>query len=282
MMTRTPWIIVFTFFLLLCGSNIFAWTQKTTPDGVGLYWSGNCFEWAFHYGGTGEVIDKWSSVDCSHMEFIETSMSSCPCDGIEVDSEERYRNIFLWCEYVPPEYEQDHSLGVEAIAYEETGVILNSTSWLYENRFISAYGEEETPAVIHNHIMQFVGNALGFGESDEPESVMHHSSLADTTKRDLHEDDILGLCTLYPAEDDPGICNVPEHALQLCPVDSAGCSCGCTMAGSGSREPGFLAYVLLPVLIALSITRRKLRKRLPGQRHVPAASTRRPEFLPAD
>ncbi len=48
------------------------------------------------------------------------------------------------------------------------------------------------------------GHALGLEHSDEPQASMASTtSIGETTKRDLHQDDVQGFVTLYPFEENP-------------------------------------------------------------------------------
>jgi hypothetical protein len=44
-----------------------------------------------------------------------------------------------------------------------------------------------------------VGQLLGLGDSEDPESTMHPDRLGSPSARSLSDDDVTGICTLYPA-----------------------------------------------------------------------------------
>jgi matrixin len=85
-----------------------------------------------------------------------------------------------------------------------------------------------------------VGHFVGFDHGTDPESTMYASSPpCETKKRDLTEDDVRGLCDIYPA----------GMALQVChrcnvPQKGRG-GCGCSAAHGGSPfAPLLFALVL--------------------------------------
>ncbi len=58
---------------------------------------------------------------------------------------------------------------------------------------------------LHNTMTHEFGHALGLEHSDEPQATMSSTTtIGETTKRDIHADDIQGFVTLYPQQDDNG------------------------------------------------------------------------------
>ncbi|MFH1436205.1 MAG: hypothetical protein ABIJ56_10860, partial [Pseudomonadota bacterium] len=77
-------------------------------------------------------------------------------------------------------------------------------------------------------------------------------------KRDLDDDDIEGLCTLYPVENDPGTCDSPVGGLDDC-VDR-GCACGCRVdAGHDSPQALFIGVILMIAFLASGVMRKFFR-----------------------
>jgi hypothetical protein len=78
----------------------------------------------------------------------------------------------------------------------------------------------------------------------------------ETTKRDLHKDDINGICNLYPLERDPEICEEPICGLNTtCVPNDNGCvafqnereeAINCSTVPGGTRSHGLFSFI--PIL----------------------------------
>lgn len=91
------------------------------------------------------------------------------------------------------------------------------------------------------------GHFIGFDHSPDPESTMYATAQpCETKKRDLTADDILGLCTVYPAMKPNGQCP-PDHFLHPCTGQTMGC--GCTGAEGERAPPAIIAALLAGVML---------------------------------
>ena len=96
------------------------------------------------------------------------------------------------------------------------------------------------------------GHFLGFGHTPVVGATMNaQSDLGDTSKRTLHPDDILAVCTVYPAG---------EPTLTTCSADAGSAAprpgCGC----SGGGAPGEAAFVALLLALGLGASRSRPRR----------------------
>lgn len=79
---------------------------------------------------------------------------------------------------------------------------------------------------IRNTVTHESGHMLGLGHSTDASSTMYFSaSHGETSKRDLAQDDITALCTIYPTGQAPLTCNEPSAQGSGC-----GCSSGAELA----------------------------------------------------
>lgn len=102
-------------------------------------------------------------------------------------------------------------------------------------------------ADVQNTMAHEAGHFLGLAHSDDPNATMYFRVTSDyeTSKRDLNEDDVAGLCAIYP-KGQPAVSCVPGQNS----VTARGCSCGSGEAIS--------AFALAAGLLAL---RRRARPR---------------------
>ena len=84
-----------------------------------------------------------------------------------------------------------------------------------------------------------IGHALGLGHSDIAEATMAPSIIGgDISKRTLDQDDINGICALYPVHDDPQQWTPPHCGLDLtgngtpCDSDDGDNTQGCSYSPS--------------------------------------------------
>ena len=140
-----------------------------------------------------------------------------------------------------------------------TGEILDADMDINERRgpygICPIDGCIERTVDLENVVTHEMGHYLGLAHTQEAEATMFASAVAgETLKRDLHADDIEGLCAIYPPGEPAGECNfTPRGGLDL------DCDTGCGVAapGSGGRPaPTSAAWLTLLGLAALSLRRR--------------------------
>lgn len=160
--------------------------------------------------------------------------------GAERDSENR----IVWHEDVWPEDIPAGTLAVTTMSYRvSTGQILdadidvNGVAHFWTDT--TAPGQVDTD--VQNTLTHELGHVLGLAHAPDPEATMYAESAAgDLEKRSLSQDDIDGLCFIYPA----GLTTPNAPVFHGHPLT------GCAAApGHGSRSAALLA--LLGAVIAL-------------------------------
>ena len=107
---------------------------------------------------------------------------------------------------------------------------------------------------LENVFTHEMGHYLGLAHSTELEATMFASAVAgETLKRDLHADDIEGICAVYPPGTPEGECDhTPRGGLRLdCEED------GCAVATPGRSSSSPRAALGLLVMLALWRARRR-------------------------
>jgi len=140
------------------------------------------------------AFQSWEDVSCSYMEFDYQGTTSTPpsaynsYDGINVVG---WMTQAAWGDSPPP-----NALAVDQYWY--------SGGWLTE--FDITFFEDHTWVIgsqAGKYDVQSVGtheagHALSLGHSSIPAAVMYHSIGSGQIKRTLHQDDIDGICAIYP------------------------------------------------------------------------------------
>ena len=110
---------------------------------------------------------------------------------------------------------------------------------------------------LENVVTHELGHYLGLAHSTDPDATMFASAIAgETIKRDLADDDVAGICEVYPPGQPAGECDyTPRGGLTL------HCEEGCSVAAVGSRG-GSGAGAWMVAFAALWWSRRRWRSPL--------------------
>ena len=268
--------------LLLVSGPAFPWVRAVckTLDGEPLYCTqpGNCVSWSLNAEGTVDIDDfgalynavrasfeTWNAVECTYLKFKEDGITSCGCGNRGYNGGGGNQNVVTWCEDSWP-YEAEHpsAVAITAVSYDElTGEILDADVLFNGPGFDFAVVEDvdtcENETDVQNTMTHEAGHMLGLGEGDVRDGTMWpYTQDCELKKRTLHDDDIEGVCTLYPVEDDPGTCDSPLGGLDDC-VDK-GCECGCrVISNRDSPQALFIGVILMLAFLALVIMRKIFR-----------------------
>lgn len=107
---------------------------------------------------------------------------------------------------------------------------------------------------LENVVTHEMGHYVGLAHSENSDATMYASAVAgEVLKRDLHDDDIEGLCTIYPPGRPEGVCDFePRGGLNL----DCEPGCSCSGPGRGGDSPFGFALLGLIALRALASRRR--------------------------
>lgn len=204
-------------------------------------------------------IATWESVDCSghplgiDIELLE-EQSACHEPGF-VDGGGNVNAVMFATDWAEREYDPA-AFAVTTVWHRvSTGEILDADMEINERR--GPYGicppagcTDRRTVDLENVVTHELGHYLGLGHSAVLEATMYASAVAgETLKRDLHPDDVEGICATYPPGRPEGECDhTPMGGLDLDCQNGGGC---CSIAGrsSNSAAPCSLAALVVALLL---------------------------------
>jgi len=249
--------------------EVHAFSHAYTERGAPLHWTQECVYFTLSSAGSDDVLDlealtqavrlgfeAWN-VDCSAMRYVYGGVSECRRAGFTPGRPQA--NLVIWIEDEWP-YEVDlgDALAATSVYYDpDTGQILDAD--VEFNGVDFTWSTDGTPGHrdVWNTMSHEAGHVLGLDHSDLEEATMYvYSEAGDMEKRDLHDDDVEGVCTIYESGTELEPCSEPPGDGALCRGETSDCSC----AVPGSDGPARARLVLL-ALVALAATALASRRR---------------------
>jgi len=211
--------LVFAVLVLGRAQPASAWVQSTSSEGAGLYWPDLCHVVYAHQGGSADVddgsdidairssLETWNAVECSTFTFIWGGHTNM--EWVGYSSYGGNANIVIFHEDGWP-YDQ-RPVAFTSVTYNPvSGVIFDADIELNgEDYEFTAGGPDKGPGDIdiQNTVTHEAGHMFGLGHSKMVKATMYESSIfGETVKRSLDDDDVEGVCTIYPAEDGDPAC----------------------------------------------------------------------------
>lgn len=204
--------------------NAQAYVRATVEGepGVFLYWPSRTVEFWVHKPGSSELpisdaagaivrsFHTWSGPSCSDLVFNYAGLTDVSDTNLTRPSTSRPDglNLVRWREEQwPPEGATESGvspdwLALTVLVYEvRSGIVLDADMDLNGVNFQWTTSDDPSQARtdVQNVVTHEVGHIVGLDHSDVFESTMYAEQLqGELHKRELHQDDIDGLCLSYP------------------------------------------------------------------------------------
>ncbi|MEE2787624.1 MAG: matrixin family metalloprotease [Myxococcota bacterium] len=281
------WILVLI--MLAVPTIASAYVQSRTQDGEAVSWVRRCIP--FHVNNKGsddlslqlvlETIQRslgtWSDVSCADVEFFYQGETDNDFVGFLTDAPNINMVIFR---ETPSEWL--HSKNIIALTTvtfceeiagpcEAVGQIVDADIELNGayHRFSATTPVPSTRFDLENSVTHELGHLLGFDHSFEPDATRYESApTGESLKRDLADDDELGLCTVYPAGARSEVCEpfdvdgpyfpgpgVVAEDIERSATTPSGCMCAADDGAAGLLD----GWIMVSLLVY--IRRRWLRSR---------------------
>lgn len=249
-----------------------------------LYWPSSCVTFHINEDGTSRTnpertfaalrtsFEAWNEVECSFIDLEFGGYTNETRVGYNPDSNNANITVFR-------DDDWEHSRGILALTSVtfkgSTGEIFDAdiefNSQAYN--FTTTDNDLQVLIDVQNTATHEVGHFIGLDHSGVAESTMYATApLKETKKRTLHQDDIDGLCEIYPLADAPantGCWGAPVGFFERplygpgddTPASNPPETCGCTTPARSSAMPWTLALLVAGLAIAVVQRRRQVANR---------------------
>jgi hypothetical protein len=253
------WLASLSFLLWLPAGSAHAYRRSTVddvPDGLPLFWEEPTV--VMHLASSSvpgvepsdaraaflSSLRAWSRAGgCTRAVFVDGGEVTGLSTNLERTSPDMENRVVFRADAWPAELGPETLALTSAVYRRTTGAIvdadidLNGVDHLWSTTTPPLDGHDD----VANTLTHELGHVLGFAHSDAGDATMFaRADLAETTKRDLAEDDIIAVCDVYPGGSRRG----PQSS---CAIGSS----------AGSLAPWAISLVGL----ALLASRRRLTRR---------------------
>ena len=245
--SRTICSLLWIVGLVMLPSQGASYTLQRAASGDVVHWEESCFYYSLHKDGAPGLdfqavreairasFDQWEDVPCSYFLIEQTKPATCGKIGFYQNKGNN--NLVVWrtSDWHVDEFHVPNAMALTTLSYDDnTGQVLDADLEFNAEEFAFGLNGELDKADIMNTATHEIGHMLGLDHTDVEAATMNLSALpGDIDKRTLEQDDIDGLCALYPLKEDPDVCKKPYCGLDLhCKSD--------TCAGQDTNEEGAL------------------------------------------
>lgn len=200
----------------------------------------------------------WNNQTCSDLTMIEGAITQEENVGFKCDiGEENNLNLVVWREDWP--YNSNMIYALTSVTFNsKTGIIYDADIEFNNEAFTLTTTDNPTQVQvdIRNTLTHEVGHFIGLDHVGTLDATMYGMApIGELQKRDLSQDDIDGLCAIYPIGQ-----NADEEFINkpLCPTPDEGCFGSCSHTQPAGPSP-WLALILGAAGLCLGWRRRAAR-----------------------
>jgi MYXO-CTERM domain-containing protein len=208
---------------MLIPAMAFGFTRsRDSETGVCLWWSsrnvsyyineacGDDVDDLFCINAVRASFDAWNGLSCTDM-VLEYGGTTPDIDvGYDQKNASQNKNLIVWVESGWSSRHDPSAIGMTTTTYDarngkiyDADVEMNGTNFTF-----TASNSTVIKMDIHNTLAHEVGHILGLDHSQDSKATMYATAPeGETKKRDIEEDDINGLCCIYPAGESASSCS---------------------------------------------------------------------------
>jgi MYXO-CTERM domain-containing protein len=280
-----------------CDSKDIAWQVCTPaePDDCGtpLFWGNRCVGYTLQQDASSQVsleeaetvfsgaFNAWVGADCGngmHPSIQVDYMGTVECDAQEYNKKKANANVIMFRDDAWPYAGTSNVLALTTVTYNlESSEIYDADMEINSHDHDLTIGNDAVKFDLLSIATHEAGHFLGLAHSHSSDATMFADyKQSSTDLRDLLEDDVKGICAVYPPAMPRSIeCdNEPRHGFSdLCAAeqpevvdDSSGAGCAvCAVSPAPPGGPPAPAAFALLGLSAAALLRRKSRAGKPDR-----------------
>lgn len=210
-----------------------------------------------------QLVDQsfqvWNNVSCSDFKMVDGGPT--PVSKAAYQQEQGLEgnlNVVVWRDGDWP-YRSESAFALTSVTFNsksgeiaDADIEINSDIYEFADLEQSEIGLEDARVDLRNTLTHEVGHFLGLDHPPVTQATMYgRAPIGEVKKRTLHQDDINGICAIYPAPQDgtAATCDSPEDFVPPDPPGGGGngkggiCNDGCSVS-DGPPAP-WLALLLL-------------------------------------
>ncbi|MFW6058128.1 MAG: matrixin family metalloprotease [Persicimonas sp.] len=260
-------------------SGPYACDPGQTP--MAVHWNTRCVDYEMSQKGSQNIIDEskgsveledlrdevrrsfaaWTAVDCSDMTLVDGGLSDVQKSSTESVENSDDTNLVIWRDDSWSDVASANAFALTSVTFNpESGVIVDAD--IEFNTEMYDYSITDEPPSNHvdlrNTMTHEAGHFIGLDHTDVTEATMFATApLGETDKRNLHHDDIEGICRTYPSTnashaDCDGFYGFPEDGQ-----DDYDSERGCASGGGGL--PGSASLILVTLMGSILASRKRRR-----------------------
>lgn len=200
-------------------------------------------------GAVQRSLDEWSRPDCTDLDLVYGSpVTTNPSTNLlEADAPD-LRNVLVWRSDDWPEDLGPDVGAITTLVFDLEGVILDGDIDFNGAGFRWTASDDSSGIDVESNVTHEVGHLIGLDHTPDREATMYYAMVeGDLSRRDLSDNEVAGVCFIYPAGEPTPEGTLPEAVPDE--DDSGGCSV------VRCRDLGQAGTVALLVVLAIAIRR---------------------------
>jgi hypothetical protein len=245
-----------------CGGGI-------DPECKPLAWKKKCIGIAFQKDASVEIpydqardimmgaFAAWQQVGCDGPGpgILVQDLGKVACDKVEFNLTAGNVNVLVFRDGTWPHEDGTHNLALTTVTFDpESGELYNADIEVNTALYDFADGGQYDLLAVLTHE---AGHFLGMAHSTDMNATMYFSYQG-VDFRSLEEDDVFGICSIYPPRDiDPTECNpIPRHGFSSTCGEDQTTGCEAAPAGAAGTWPALCGGAALLAAACLRRVRR--------------------------